>query len=302
MSWTTLQERFLTRLVHRHYHPGRVQSYRNWLGHLAEYAASQDLRPADVTAEVADAWARHLEGLQYSLQTRLNALGIARVFYDWAVSDGAVFQNPFGHLVLPRVKPEERRCLTPEEVEALLAQPDRRTLRGFRDYIFMALMYGVGVRLSECVGADVPDVDLRNAAFFVRHAKAGQQRLLPLAPRLHADLSEWLRTGRPPLHRRPKERALFLTQSGTRLGLGSMEKLVQRYGRQAGLGAVSPHLLRHAFGSHLLANGADLESVRQLLGHEYLASTQIYTHLAPGALEEHLRRMHPRFQSGPEPS
>jgi site-specific recombinase XerD len=185
--------------------------------------------------------------------------------------------------------------LTPEAVATLLAQPQRTTRLGLRDYTVLSFLYGLGVRVSECRWTDVSDVDLSHGVVAIRRAKGGKARLLPLGSHLVAELEVWLRVGRPPLVREPREAALFLSRFGTRLEVISYEHLVKRHARAAGLPHVSPHRLRHAFATHLLEGGADVQAVQALLGHLTLHATQLYTHPTPEGLREHLGRTHPRF-------
>ena len=300
MTWDDLRERFVARLIHRHYHSNSVKSYRTWLERLADFAQSQSLLPADLTRETADAWGRQLETLGYTENSRMQALGMVRHCFRWAASESLVLANPFGHMVLPQVRRLERVCPTPEQMDALLSLPDQATVSGLRDHTMMALMYGVGVRVSECRWLDVDDVDSKNATLSVRQAKGGRARLLPLGKRLLAQLETWLRAGRPPLHKKPAQHALFLGRDGDRMGITRIEQIVHYYGQQAGLGRVTPHLLRHAFGSHLLNGGADARMVQVLLGHQSLQATQTYTHVTEEQLIDHLNRTHPRFAPKPE--
>jgi integrase/recombinase XerD len=299
MTWAEFVERFLLQLRHRHFAPGTVDAYALWLPRLANYAESHRLGPTDLVPAYADAYAAQLVAMGMGDESRMQALGCARRAFRWAVAQGLVAENPFGHLVLPRVRRPERGCLTPDEAQTLLASPRQTTRLGLRDYTVLAFLYGVGVRASECVWTDVTDVDVENGLVAVRRAKGGKARLLPLGPGLLRDLEVWLRVGRPPLHKKPSESALFLTRGGVRLQVGGMEVLVRRHAVAAGFTGVSPHRLRHAFASHLLAGGADVREVQALLGHETLEATQLYTHPTEEDLRDHLDRTHPRFTEPP---
>jgi integrase/recombinase XerD len=294
-TWTELREAWGAFLRVRR-HPSTVKNYRAWLQYLVDFAQAQHLGPADVGPEVGDAFIQSLHARPLSLPTRMAVLSAIRRFYQWAVKQGHVFQDPFPDLVLRKVEPAERICPDPDAMEALMAQADQRRPGGLRDYTLMALMYGAGVRVSECWWSNVEDVDLKNHAMAVRHTKTGVARYVPLAPRLWAEMDAYLRAGRPPLLKNPRETALFLNKDGGRMSRTRMEQVVAQYGRRAGLGRVHPHLLRHAFGSHLVLGGADVRQVQMLLGHLSLNPTQTYVHLPPEALRHHLEQKHPRFQ------
>ena len=294
MRWGELVRRFLLGLTQRHYCPSTVDRYRYWLSNMADFAQSQELQVVDVSREVVDAWGAQLLRLGYSDDTRYQGLGMVRGFFRWVRAEGLMLVDPVGHLVLPHVDHPERVCPTPEAMQHLLELPDRHTLTGLRDYTVMAMLYGTGVRVSECEALDVEDLDFRQGSLRVRQAKGGVGRVLPVGDRLLDDVDDWLKLGRPRYGRRRRERALFLTFLGQRLGLQSIRKMVRRYGKAAGLGAVGPHLLRHAYGTHLLQAGAPVEDVQQLLGHQQLRTTQTYTHVTPEELRRLVERTHPR--------
>jgi site-specific recombinase XerD len=299
MTWSDFTERFLTGLLHRHFSETTLKAYTLWLSRLSDYAQSHGLLPADLVPVYANAYAAQLQAMGLGDESRMQALGCARRAFRWAVAEGLVAENPFGHVVLPKVRRPERGCLTPEEAAKLLAQPQQTTRLGLRDYTILSFLYGTGVRVSECVWTDVTDVDLEKAEVAVRRAKGGKARLLPLAPGLQKDLEVWLRVGRPPFQHQRHESALFLNRFGVRFERPGMEVMVRMHAMAAGFPGVSPHRLRHAFASHLLAGGADVRDVKDLLGHVRLQATQIYTHPTKDDLRSHLDRTHPRFKVPP---
>jgi integrase/recombinase XerC len=198
--------------------------------------------------------------------------------------------------------------LLDHEVRAMLAAIDVYHPMGPRDYFLLVFLCHTGLRVSELTALNVSDVwhdgePRRELWVRAETAKGKKSRIVPLNVLAQKAVSKMIQFNRRRGLSVDNTAPLFQTKRHLRLTPRTIQWFVANLREKAGLDVKAvPHTFRHAFGSHLLANGADLESVRQLLGHEYLASTQIYTHLAPGALEEHLRRMHPRFQSGPAPS
>jgi integrase/recombinase XerD len=168
--------------------------------------------------------------------------------------------------------------------------------------VILELAYGTGMRREELHRLDLADLDLVRGEVRLRRSKGGKARVLPLAQRLVELLDQYVRVVRPELRPRLGESALWVSgahlwgrpEHGTRLSYGTMSKLTRRYAKRAGLQPFGLHVLRHAFASHLLERGADLRAVQELLGHDCLGSTQIYTQLRPVALHQEHRRTHPR--------
>jgi site-specific recombinase XerC len=196
------------------------------------------------------------------------------------------------------------RDLSEELVEALLALPDLTTPRGRRDRAILEAVYGLGLRLAEVVGLDLGDLDLPGERVRVR-GKGGKERLQPLlgattaALLLHLesdlDAEAVLAVRDGTLRGTERSRPVFAGRHGRRIAHRTVQAMVARHAVElAGLSGVSPHTLRHSFATHLLDGGAGIRVVQELLGHEHLATTQIYTHLSRARLREEFRKAHPR--------
>ncbi len=197
---------------------------------------------------------------------------------------------------LPALKLGRRlpRALAIEEVELVLAQPVGHEPRTLRDRALLELGYASGLRVSELVGLDRSSLLWDDRAVRVL-GKGDKQRLVPFGKPAGEALERWLESGRPHLVRRTNEEALFVNRWGRRLSRMGFWKILAGYARLAGLaGRVSPHVLRHSFATHLLAGGADLRVVQELLGHASVVTTQIYTAVDRGFLLEVHRQFHPR--------
>jgi integrase/recombinase XerD len=180
------------------------------------------------------------------------------------------------------------------QVEQLLAAPNERGRLGLRDRAILAVMYATGTRASEVVNLKVTDVNFEYQ-YLRCFGKGSKERLVPLAPRDLAVVRQYLDRERPRLARGRLTQYVFLTKSGNCLTRESVWRIVKKYAAQVGLGErVSPHTLRHSFATHLLAGGADLRSVQEMLGHVNIATTQIYTHVDTDRLKAVHKKFHPR--------
>ncbi len=259
--------------------------------------------------QLADHLARLRADHQLSASSVTRHLATIRVFFRWLLSTGALSDNPADFLERPTRWRRLPGLLSPRQVKALLdaPQPAQPTVGSsgapgppppplhLRDRAMLELMYACGLRASEV--ADLPATDLHEALGVVLvTGKGGKQRLVPVGrPALDA-VQVYRRDCRPLLARfggRDKGR-LLLSRTGRPLERVAVWQLVKKHAATAGLHGVHPHVLRHSFATHLLAGGADLRVVQELLGHADISTTQIYTHLDSNRLKDVQRRYHPR--------
>ena len=214
--------------------------------------------------------------VKVSISRKLSAL---RAFYRYLLREGVISENPLARTSSPKLEKRLPSFLTIEEMKRLLETPDTTTPQGMRDRALLELLYASGLRVSELVGLDLHQVDLRERQTRV-WGKGSKERMALMGRPAAAALSLYLRQGRPQLSGNGKSDALFLNRYGRRLAERRVQFIVQKYAEEAGLEKrIHPHLLRHTFATHLLDGGADLRVVQELLGHASLSSTQIYTHV-----------------------
>ncbi len=195
---------------------------------------------------------------------------------------------------LPKASRRVPHALSVEEMRRLLDAPDPDTPRGVRDRAMLFTLYAAGLRVSELLGLQVGDVNLREASLRCT-GKGGKERMLPIAGKAVAALEDYLRAVRPQHVRDPNDATLFLSPRGGPLSRTAFWRSLRRYALQAGISKrVTPHMLRHSFATHLLAGGANLRAIQEMLGHANIATTQIYTHVARERLREVYQRAHPR--------
>ncbi|PIE76106.1 hypothetical protein CSA17_03915, partial [bacterium DOLJORAL78_65_58] len=235
-------------------------------------------------------------------------LAAIRSFYRFLLLTGAIGSAP-ENLSTGRGGREKKlpRDLTVDMVRRLLELPDTGTRRGLRDRAMLEMVYGLGLRLAELVGLDLGSIDWQEGRVRVL-GKGDKERVLPLAGQAKQALAAYLEAGLDPdlwaRYRRGEQsavdnaRPLFEGRPGRRIARRTVQDRVARYARElAGVAGVSPHTLRHSFATHLLEGGAGIRVVQELLGHRHLSTTQIYTHLGRGRLQESYRNAHPRARS-----
>lgn len=235
------------------------------------------------------------QGRPIAFTTWAQYMGYVRRFFGFLHRRGAILSDPTRFLVLPRVRHLPRGILTVREAERVIGETFSGTPVGSRDRAILELLYGTGLRRGECLRLDLSDVDLEAARLLVRDGKGRRDRIVPLPGRAAKALDSYLREARGELLGGGRGSALFLTRDGARLSRTQLNDRVRRYGRLAGLrSALSPHGLRHTCATHLLQGGADVRHVQELLGHQSLETTQLYTRVALQDLRELLARAHPR--------
>ena len=306
-------ERFLRSLAARDASPHTIRAYATavgaYLGWLAERGTDWR-RPS--RAELRG-YLAHL-GEAASRSTVAQRLAAIRSFHRWAAREGLATGDPWGAIATPRLPRRLPRVLEVDQVARLLAvvdaeleaaeatHPDRVDLASalsMRDRALVETAYAAGLRISELAAADLASLDLRRGEIRVV-GKGRKERIGLLGRPAIGALTEYLDHGRPLLAARGQDigiapSTVFLNHKGGPLGVRGLRFRLDRLCRAAGLPeGVSPHTLRHSFATHLLDGGADLRVVQELLGHENLATTQIYTHVSPGRLAAAYRDAHPR--------
>jgi integrase/recombinase XerD len=276
-----------------------VAAYASDLTRLGAYAAAagvcdpKELTPALVRRFLV---AERRRGIGARSQARVAAS--VRGFCRFLVAEHVVTVSPATEVHIPAGTPALPHAPGVDDVRILLDAPAADTALGRRDRTMLELLYGAGLRVSELVRMRPANLDL-DAGCIRIVGKGSRERVVPLGRHARARLEEYLSMGRPALVRGATARPeVFLSRRGTRLSRQMVWKLLKRYLRMACLDPrVSPHSLRHAFATHMLDGGADLRAVQAMLGHADIATTQIYTHVAPRRLRDVHRRFHPREAS-----
>ena len=272
-----------------------LESYRRDLRQFSQWLEKHEVRgviaarKADVLAYLA---ARMAAGLKARSSARL--LSSLKRFYRHALQRGKLAADPTLTIDAPSLPRGLPKTLSEADVEALLAAPETDTPLGLRDRAMLETLYASGLRVSELVGLSVAQVSLDAGVVRVM-GKGAKERLVPLGEEALVWISRFIDDGRPRILAGRTGESLFVTARGEAMTRQAFWYLVKRYARVAGVSkAISPHVLRHAFATHLLNHGADLRVVQMLLGHSDISTTQIYTHVARERLKQLHARHHPR--------
>lgn len=240
------------------------------------------------------AYLAHLARRKLSRASIARHLSAMRTFFRYLMREGEVDANPARTVATPKREKHLPSVMQPADVALLLEQPDVSTPLGLRDQAFLELLYASGLRISELVGIDLDDIEVRAKLVKVR-GKGAKERIVPFGSKAEQAVRAYL----PARHAAPDEEALFVNYKGERITARSVRRLFDRYVRAAALRAgISPHTLRHSFATHLLNAGADLRGIQELLGHASLSTTQKYTHLNDGELLKVYKKAHPRASRG----
>jgi integrase/recombinase XerD len=279
-----------------------IQTMLQALKRFAHWSDERGIeRPHEVTLPILERYQRSLyhhrkvngEPLAFSTQQAL--LVPVKAFFRWAVRQRHLLYNPASELVLPRATQKlPRYVMTVDEVEAVLSRPNVDMVVGLRDRAILETLYSTGMRRMELAHLAVYDVDLGRGSIFIRAGKGGKDRIVPVGERACAWLRKYRDDARGALVVEPDGGTLFLTDFGEPFEKNRLGDLVKGYLDGAGLKAIgSCHLFRHACATHMLENGADIRFIQAILGHEDLASTQIYTHVSILKLKEIHTATHP---------
>jgi integrase/recombinase XerD len=234
-------------------------------------------------------------GEPYSISSQRWHLQAVKRFFAFLVTEGLLLHDPALDLDLPHWTRLPRARLNQEQARRLVAHPSPFTARGKRSRAVLELLYGTGIRVSECERLDLRDLDLASEELFIRDGKGKKDRVVPVVGRAAHAMDVYVREVRPQLMNDPREAALFITRFGTRLRAKAIQYLVRMRARAAEIPhPITPHTLRHGYATHLLQGGADVRHVQKLLGHQSLDTTAIYTKVTVNDLAKALEKAHPR--------
>jgi len=281
--------------------PHTLAAYRSDLMQFVRWRQTEAPVPlASLDARALSGYVESLARLGLAPSSVCRHLASLSTFFRFLVFDGRLPDNVVKLLLAPSVWDRVPTVLGPAAVERLLEAPTNQTRLGRRDRAALETLYATGCRASEVVGLRPIDLDLtRGTARCI--GKGDKERLVPLGSHATLALTVYLERDRPALvARRPLTAEVFVSKSGRPLSRIALWQIVKRHARAAGLHAdVSPHTLRHSFATHLLAGGADLRVVQEMLGHASIATTQIYTRVELSRLRDVHARCHPRSGDPP---
>lgn len=298
----SLIDRFLRFLcVERNASELTIKSYREDLTRLVEYLQEADESvpaPSQVTTHDLRGYVAALHEAGYAKSSVARYLASLRSAFRFAQREGLVESNPAKPLRNPRCTRPLPHFLSTTQLRKLLCSPPTSKPLGLRDRAILETMYSAGLRVGEVVAINDCDLDMENGVVRVQ-GKGRRQRLAPLGSYAEKAIRRWLAVR----HLSPKEppppmAPAFVNRMGRRITTRSVGRMLEKYLKITGLDQrTTPHTLRHSFATHLLDHGADIRSIQELLGHQSLLTTQIYTHVSTAALREVYERAHPLAKS-----
>lgn len=290
-----LKDSFLKYLrFERNYSPHTVAAYGKDISEFEEYFAGIDegLDFCAADADVVRGWMLSLMEQRYTATSVNRKLSSLRTFYRYLLREGKVKADPCARVNGPKKKKPLPVFVREEDMNRLLDETDfASSYEGVRDRMVLELFYATGIRLSELIGLETADVDLSAKTIKVT-GKRNKQRIVPFGEELEQDLRLYLEARETV---GGDNRALFLGKEGQAVSRGTVYRIVKtNLSKVVTLKKRSPHVLRHSFATAMLNNGAELDAVKELLGHASLAATQVYTHTTFEELKKVYEQAHPR--------
>lgn len=292
--------------VERNASPHTITSYQNDLNAFTEFCISHFEQPEDqidineVTRLVIRLWLGELSEQGMAKTSISRKVAALRSFFKFCFKRGLIEKNPAHLLVVPKKEKSLPKTATKEDIIRMLDGIDTDSIYKLQDRAMLEIFYGTGIRVSELVGLNLMDVDVRSAQIIV-HGKGNKDRIIPLGKSALLILKEFIQRRTELYGARTDSdarRALFIAKRGHRIYDRAVRSMVEKYLQSASeVTQKSPHVLRHSFATHMLDNGADIRIIKEFLGHANLAATQIYTHTSVERLKNVYEQAHPRAKT-----
>ncbi len=282
----------------RNYSPHTVTAYecdlREFLAFWESEFPGRVMTPDGVDRRAIRRFLAWLHDREFASRSIARKLACLKSFFRYLRKMHVVASNPASTVVSPKLERRLPRTLDEGSVARLMDQPDRASTGGARDAAILEVLYGAGIRLSELIGLRVADIDFENGTIKVT-GKGSKQRIIPFGAKARSALQAYLAV-RPALASKcPGVPNAFLSSRGNPMSPKGVNRLMNTYiGMVSEIEKRSPHVLRHTFATHLLNRGADLRAVKELLGHESLSTTQMYTHVSVDHLRKVYAQAHPK--------
>ena len=269
-----------------------LAAYRRDLHKLQAYLRTNGFgSPADLTRRTAGRFVESLRRMHLSPASVARTMAGVRGFYHFLLKERLIHEHPMELLETPRKWSRLPKTLTERDIFTLLDQPKGTKPEERRDAAMLELLYATGLRVSELVDLEVSHVNL-SVGYVLTMGKGAKQRLVPIGDAARRKVESYVAQARIQMIKGRESRHLFVTRRGGKMTRQAFWSLLQARAKRAGITtAISPHVLRHSFATHLLEHGADLRSVQAMLGHTKISTTQIYTHVE----QARLKRLHTEF-------
>ncbi|MCX7614181.1 MAG: tyrosine recombinase [Clostridiales bacterium] len=271
-------------------------SYLRDVQHYCDFLTKKKvLDPKNADQKIVTSYLKELSSRGKSGATIIRTKASIKSFYCFLMQFGVIVMNPASGIKTSKAEHKMPQILSSEEVELLLNQPDTTDYKGIRDKAMLELLYATGIRVTELLNLNIDDVNLEIG--FIKCKNNRGERIIPIYPSAVAALKAYLRQAKAILLSDVAQPSLFVNIKGERMTRQGFFKIVKYYQEKAGIKKqITPHTLRHSFAMHLIQNGADLESVKEMLGHADISSTQFYARIIKQQISDVYTRCHPRAQ------
>ncbi|SHI93916.1 site-specific tyrosine recombinase XerD [Parasporobacterium paucivorans] len=271
-----------------------VISYKRDLYKMAEYFEGMDIRNfSGAVGTNVNSYILYLERKGSAPSTISRNIASMKSFFHYLNQEGKIAREPTDLIKPPKVVKQLPGILSIEEVDLLLSQPSGKSLKDHRDKAMLELLYATGMRVSELINLKVNDVNMQ-LGYISCHENNGE-RAVPFGRAAKQALTKYIYNTRSSMVKDQSIDALFVNCSGKPMSRQGFWKLIKHYGEKAGISSdITPHTLRHSFAAHLVANGADLKAVQEMMGHSDISTTQIYANLTNNKIRDVYAKAHPR--------
>ena len=295
-SLTTITE-FKDQLKTRGYAQATIEGYRKNLDHFTAYLTDRNISDIkQITRQTIAGYQEHVMAQDNAMESKALKIRAVKRLFEYLEETHRLLVNPTEGIVeTSRKKRKIGPVLSMNEVKKLLQQPNLSLKTHIRDRAIMEVLYSTAIRLNELLHLEVYHADIKEKVLYIRKGKGNKQRVVPLGDHAAQYLREYLEKVRPIYARKnPRERKIFLLNTGLPMTPHSVRGILSKYRKQAGIKkSASPHTMRRSCATHLLQNGADVRYIQKLLGHRRLSSTQTYTKIMPADVKKTHEKTHP---------
>nr|WP_320120120.1 site-specific tyrosine recombinase XerD [uncultured Marinifilum sp.] len=298
MNWTTTIENFKTYLtLEKSLSKNSVDAYINDITKLTTFLREKNIEvsPEEVVLQHLKDFVAWINDAGTSPRTQARVISGIKAFFKYLLLEEIIEKNPTALLEAPKIGRKLPDTLTTDEIDILVKAVDMNKSEGQRNRAILETLYSCGLRVSELIDLRVSNLHFR-MGFIKIHGKGNKERLIPIGKKAKKEIKLYLKNYRGKLNiDKDSEDILFLNRRGRKLSRVMIFTIIKNLSKKVGLKKnVSPHTFRHSFASHLVEGGADLRAVQEMLGHESILTTEIYTHLDREYLKETIKNFHPR--------
>ena len=304
MTWEDAIESYKTYLIlEKSLSSNSVEAYLNDIKKLANYCADKHhvTTPDAISYDHLKDYLMFINEVGVTNRTQARCISSIRSFYKFLVFDGQLENNPTKLLEAPKIGRKLPNILTTEEIDAMLNSVEMYKPEAQRNKAIIEMLYSCGLRVSELISIKLSNINFRQGVVKIE-GKGNKERMIPLSKNAKQEIKQYMKVYRDYLEiEKGYEDVLFLNKRGTALSRVMVFNIIKHLATRAGIKKnVSPHTFRHSFASHLVSGGADLRAVQDMLGHESILTTEIYTHLDDHYLKDTINKFHPRSKGNEE--